>query len=164
MAKGSFARFYALMNKNPQIDKDELVLQFTDGRTTHLHEMQRAEFEEMCDMLQYGGPEEQAARERELKRARSSVLLRIGRLGISTVDNWEGIDAFCLSPKIAGKRFAALTALELRGLVPKLESILRKGGLKSMEEKEEKISGPAAAAAYEHLLELAKSNSSRFKS
>lgn len=163
MARGSYARFYALLKKNPHVDKDTLVLQFTDGRTTHLHEMKPAEYDEMCDMIEFGGPEEQAASERELKRARSSVLLRIGRLGISTVDNWDGIDSFCMSPKIAGKRFASLTALELRGLVPKLESILRKGGLKSLEEeKMERISEDVSSL--ESILKLAKNNSNKYKS
>lgn len=135
MARSSYSRFYALLGKNPMADKDELVSQFTDGRTTHLHEMTPAEYDEMCDMLQYGNASERDAEARELRRARSSVLLRIARLGINTVDNWDGIDAFCLSPKIAGKRFVELTSLELRGLVTKLESILRKGGLKSLEER-----------------------------
>ena len=135
MARSNYARFYALLSRNPHLDKDDIELQYTDGRTTHLHEMKQAEYEEMCDMIEYGSPQEQAARERELRCARSSVLLRIGRLGISTVDNWSGIDSFCLSPKVAGKRFAELSTLELRGLVPKLESILRKGGLKSLEER-----------------------------
>ncbi len=161
MARGTYARFYALLGKHPQIDKDEVVSQFTDGRTTHLHEMKRAEYEEMCDMIEFGGPEEQSARERELKRARSSVLLRIGRLGISTVDNWDGIDAFCLSPKIAGKRFAQLSTLELRGLVPKLESILRKGGLKALEEKRETDNAPVD---YSGIIQLAKCNSNTYKS
>lgn len=133
MAKNDFARFYALMKKNPQAEKEELVLQYTDGRTTSLREMTKEEFTEMCDMLQYGSVEEQSARERELRKARSSALLRIARLGINTIDNWDGIDAFCLSPKIAGKRFAELDLSELRALISKLETIIHKGGLKSME-------------------------------
>lgn len=161
MAKNDYSRFYALLRKNPMVEKEEIVLQFTDGRTSSLREMRREEFDEMCDMLQYGGPEEQAARERELKRARSSVLLRIGRLGISTVDNWDGIDAFCMSPKIAGKRFAQLSTLELRGLVPKLESILRKGGLKSLEEKNEPLH---TAVPFSGIMKLANINSNKFKS
>lgn len=133
MAKNDFARFYALMKKNPQAEKEELVLQYTDGRTTSLREMTKDEFTEMCDMLQYGSVEEQSARERELRKARSSALLRIARLGINTIDNWDGIDAFCLSPKIAGKRFAELDLSELRTLISKLETIIHKGGLKPME-------------------------------
>lgn len=134
------------------------MLQFTNGRTSSLREMTRDEFNEMCDMLQFGGPEEQAARERELKRARSSVLLRMGRLGINTVDNWAGIDAFCLSPKIAGKKFAAMSVAELENLVPKLESILRKGGLKALEEgkKETKTSSVVS------IIQI--TNSNKFKS
>lgn len=157
MARGSYARFYALLRKNPHIDKDSIVLQFTDGRTTHLHEMKPAEYDEMCDMIEYGGAEEQAARERELKKARSNVLLRIGRLGINTVDNWDGIDAFCLSPKIAGKRFASMTTDELRALVPKLESILRK---KRAEPTEPEINVPM----YQSILHLAKTNPNQIPS
>ena len=160
MARNDYSRFYALLHKNPGLDKEEIVMQFTDGRTSSLRDMSRAEFDEMCDTLQYGSATERAASERELKRARSSVLLRIGRLGISTVDNWEGIDAFCLSPKIAGKRFAAMTILELRGLVPKLESILRKGGLRALEEPEKK----AAEPDFQSIILLAKTNSNKYKS
>lgn len=157
MAKNDYSRFYALLRKNPLVEKEEIVRQFTDGRTSSLREMRREEFEEMCDMLQYGGPEEQAARERELKKARSNVLLRIGRLGINTVDNWDGIDAFCLSPKIAGKRFASMTTDELRALVPKLESILRK---KRSEPTESEINVPM----YQSILHLAKTNPNQIPS
>lgn len=157
MARGTYARFYALLRKNPHIDKDSIVMQFTDGRTTHLHEMKPAEYDEMCDMIEYGGAEEQAARERDLKKARSNVLLRIGRLGINTVDNWEGIDAFCQSPKIAGKRFASMTTEELKELVPKLESILRKKRSESME--------PASPVPmYRNILHLAKTNPNQIPS
>ncbi len=130
----SFGRFYALARKNPAVDKESMVLQYTDGRTTHLREMWQDEYNEMCDALEYGPDGAQRAAQAErLRRLRSSVLLRIGRLGIPTVDNWDGIDAFCLSPKIAGKEFRKLSADELEVLRRKLESIIRKGGLKARE-------------------------------
>lgn len=130
-----FGRFYALLKKHPAIEKDDIVLQFTDGRTTHLREMRAAEYIEMCDAIE-GKPRATTAPDaQELKRARSSVLLRIGRLGINTIDNWEEIDRFCLSPKIAGKRFCQLDMEELRTLTRKLESILRRGGLKYIQEQ-----------------------------
>ena len=130
----NFGRFYVLAKKNPAIDKEPMVLQFTDGRTTHLREMYQDEYNEMCDALEFGPARAgREARSENLRRLRSSVLLRIGRLGINTVDNWSGIDAFCMSQKIAGKRFRDLTEDELEGLVKKLESIIRKGGLKSVE-------------------------------
>lgn len=125
-----FSRFYALLKGNPAADKESLVLQYTDGRTTSLREMKREEYEEMCDALEGSMAYRYRVAKEHLRSLRSSVLLRISRLGISTVDNWEGIDAFCSSPKIASKRFAALTADELTALVPKLESMIRKGGLK----------------------------------
>lgn len=129
----SFARFYALLGKCPCADKESLVLQFTDGRTASLREMSEEEYEEMCAALEEASGRGREYRER-LRRLRSSALLRIGRLGISTVDNWEGIDAFCLSPRIAGKEFRRLSADELESLVRRLECILRKGGLKAAEE------------------------------
>ena len=129
----NFGRFYVLAKKNPAIDKESMVLQFTDGRTTHLREMWQDEYNEMCDAIEYGSDRTQKAVEADrLRRLRSSVLLRIGRLGINTIDNWDGIDAFCKSPKIAGKEFRKLSAEELEALKRKLESIIQKGGLKRM--------------------------------
>lgn len=130
-----------LAKKNPAIDKESMVLQFTDGRTTHLREMYQDEYDEMCDTIEYGPDRAQRSSEADrLRRLRSSVLLRIGRLGINTIDNWDGIDAFCKSPKIAGKEFRKLSAEELETLRRKLESIIRKGGLKARQEDQ-----PAAA-------------------
>lgn len=134
--KNDYSRFYALLKQNPMLEKDEIVSQFTNGRTTHVSQMSRQEFIRMCDSLQYGSPTEQRARELSLKRARSAALLRIGRLGIPTIDNWDGINAFVANPKIAGKKFYDLGVDELNSLVRKLESIIRRGGLKSMEEEE----------------------------
>lgn len=136
MKKNDYSRFYALLKQNPMADKDELVSQFTGGRTTHVSEMRREEFIALCDSLQYGSEQEQKARELALKRARSAALLRIGRLGINTIDNWDGINAFVSSPRIAGKKFYDLSVDELNALVHKLESIIRKGGLKVRESEE----------------------------
>lgn len=131
--KRDYKQFYALLKEHPQVDKDELVLQFTDGRTTHLTEMTGKEYMQMVGALE----EASAPSRAELKRWRSSALLRIGRLGINTIDNWDGINAFVSSNKIAGKPFYELTVSDLRQLVRKLESIERKGGLKSLERKNE---------------------------
>ena len=136
MKKNDYSRFYALLKQNPMADKEELVSQFTGGRTTHVSEMKREEFIAMCDSLQYGSEQEQKARELALKRARSAALLRIGRLGINTIDNWDGINAFVSSSRIAGKKFYDLSTDELKALVHKLESIIRKGGLKVREPEE----------------------------
>ena len=129
-----YGRFYALLKKYPAIEKDDIVLQFTDGRTTHLREMKAKEYLEMCDAIE-GKPKPTTAPDaQELKRARSSVLLRIGRLGINTIDNWAEIDQFCLSPKIAGKEFKELSISELQQLVRKLRAIHDKGGIRNLPE------------------------------
>ena len=67
--KKNYPKFYALLKQCPLADKDELVLQFTDGRTTHLGQMSGAEFAEMISAM-----EEAAAPSREeLRRWRSSM-------------------------------------------------------------------------------------------
>lgn len=129
--KRDYKIFYALMNQHPHVDKEELVMQFTDGRTTSLREMTDQEYMQMLGALE----EASAPSRAELKRWRSSALLRIGRLGINTIDNWDGINAFVSSSKIAGKPFYELRVPELQQLVRKLEAIEKKGGLKSLEQK-----------------------------
>ena len=129
--KRDYKIFYALMNQHPHVDKEELVLQFTDSRTTSLREMTDTEYMQMVGALE----EASAPSRAELKRWRSSALLRIGRLGINTIDNWDGINAFVSSSKIAGKPFYELRVAELQQLVRKLEAIEKKGGLKSLEQK-----------------------------
>lgn len=129
----NFGRFYVLARKNPDMDKESLVHQFTGGRTVHLREMRAEEYNRMCDALEFGsGRGDRNAAYERLRHLRSSVLVRLGRLGVSTVDNWDGIDAFCMSERIAGKKFRDLTADELQALIRKLENIQRKGGLQSI--------------------------------
>lgn len=137
MGKRNYGWFYQLLRQSPEIDKESVVQVYTDGRTTHLHEMRDAEYREMCIALEDGSRGTDEAKNRELRKARSSALLRIGRLGISTIDNWDGINAFCMSPKIAGKEFGRLSVGELRSLVSKLEAIIRRGGIKTIEDEED---------------------------
>ena len=59
-------------------------------------------------------------------RLRSAVLHRMQRLGVDTSD-WDVVDAFCLSNRIARKEFARLSLAELRVMVSKLEAMGRKG-------------------------------------
>ncbi|WP_295990538.1 hypothetical protein [uncultured Alistipes sp.] len=127
----SYSRFYALLKRMPG-DREELkqtlVGRFTAGRTTSLREMRLEEYDAMCRALEaeiaHPGITTDEA-QAEVKRHRSSVLRRMQKLGIDTTD-WNAVDAFCLSPRIAEKRFCQLSIEELRALIPKLEAILRK--------------------------------------
>lgn len=128
----SYARFYALLRQmqgdREQI-KETLILQFTKGRTTSLREMQKDEYEAMCRAMEaeieHPGLSTEEFR-REQKRLRSAVLHRMQRLGVDTSD-WDVVDAFCLSNRIARKEFARLSLAELRVMVSKLEAMGRKG-------------------------------------
>ena len=131
-----YGRFWVLMKgREHMIDKDEIVMQFTDGRTTHLSEMTRDEYNEMCAALE--GRFNRAAYEQQLKKARSAVLYRVGKLGINTIDNWDEINAFLLSPKIAGKVLYEMSLEEMKELTRKLEAIMKKGGIKSLHGEEQ---------------------------
>lgn len=127
----SYARFYALLKRMPG-DREEikktLVDRFSNGRTTSLREMRTEEYERMCralddEMAKNGAETEQTAA--HVKRYRSSVLRRLQKIGIDTTD-WDAVDAYCLQPRIAGKRFATLSIDELKALLPKLEAIMLK--------------------------------------
>lgn len=125
----NYAQFYALLNKLPGATdglKEELVLQYTGGRTESLRAMTDKEYRAMCaSMREAQNGMDESAFTAELKRRRSAVLKRLQRMGVDTT-SWANVDNFCLAPRIAGKRFAKLNMDELAALIPKLESILRK--------------------------------------
>lgn len=131
-----YARYFCLIKgREHLIDKDDIVMQFTEGRTTHIGEMTNAEFHEMCDAIE--GRFNRSVYEQQLKKSRSAVLLRVGRLGINTIDNWDEVNAFLLSPKIAGKLLYEMSVEEMKALVKKLEAIIKNGGLKSIRENDD---------------------------
>ena len=132
MKKGfNYARFYTLLKKMPGADKETLVSSFTNGRTTSLREMSVKEYETMCISL-----EEQTGWKIELKKKRSLCLKLMQKAGIDTTD-WQRINDFCRHPRIAGKVFAQLSLADLDSLQTKLRSIMRKGGLKPKQAREE---------------------------
>lgn len=126
--KKGYSLFYALLKNHPDADKDELVLTYTGGRTSHLHHMKTWEYNEMCNAL---ARTDASAHLVQVKKARSQALLWIQRLGINTLD-WDAVNAFCLSDKIAGKEFRDLSIAELQVLHRKLRSIYDKGGIKNL--------------------------------
>lgn len=126
----NYARFYALLKQMPGNYnglKDDLVDSHTSGRTSSLKEMTTGEYETMCDSMQQSVQPRIANTDitATLKRYRSSVLHRMGQLGVDTSD-WSAVDTFCLNSRIAGKVFRQLTIEELKALVPKLEAIMHK--------------------------------------
>ena len=123
----NYHRFYALLKQlsgDAYDMKSQLVHSFTDGRTTHLHEMTTAEYRSMCASL-----EERTGWKEHLRKKRSVCLKLMQKLGVDTTD-WQRINDFCRNPKIAGKVFAQLGVNDLGALQVKLRAIMRKGGLK----------------------------------
>lgn len=111
----------------PGADKETLAYQFTHGRTVHLRRMTAAEYDSMCRQMEniVGYDERRVAYQRELRRARSSVLHQFQVYGIDTTE-WTHVDAFCKDTRIAGKRFRELDVEELNSLNTKMRIIIRK--------------------------------------
>ena len=100
----NYGRFYAAFNSlrlpgDAEEYKRMFVSQFTNGRTDHLHEMTRGEYDRCCDAL-----EERSGRKAELRKQRSRTLKLMQQMGIDTTD-WAKIDDFCRNPRIMGKVF-----------------------------------------------------------
>ena len=122
----NYRHFYALLTRMPNADKQTLVYQYTKGRTDHLSQMHPDEYRVMLRDMKRVVDDDEASR--ELKKRRSSVLKLMQQLGVDTT-KWPCVDAFCLHPRIMGKRFCRISVDELEALTVKLRAIKRKGGL-----------------------------------
>lgn len=121
-------RLHVLYRKRGMDDeaKRAMLYELTDGRTNTSKELTYKEALYLMGYLNGSIAESPlSGGERELKSRRSDVLKRIQLLGINTT-SWDKVNEFCLDKRIAGKVFYELTISELKGLIPKLESIIKK--------------------------------------
>lgn len=121
----NYAAFYGLLKQMPEAGKEEIVLQFTNGRTDSLREMSLHEYNEAIRAMEKLVRAEETEAMRILKRKRSDVLHQMQLLSVDTAD-WKRVDAYCLDKRIAGKRFNRLDYEELERLLVKLRAIRRK--------------------------------------
>lgn len=129
MARNNYAAFYGLLKSMPGASKEDLVLQWTNGRTASLKEMSEREYSLMIRQLR-----QQVENLEEKKKARSAVLKQFQLYGIDTTD-WDAVDRFCCNACIAGKPFRYLTIPELKALRVKMLSIRNKAELKGYEQR-----------------------------
>ena len=131
-----FARFYYLLSQMNGANKEDLVWKYSNFLTNSLSEFMEllpANYQRMiADMQKIVNqiPQEEKGRnaliiERELKKRRSAILLRLQKHGINTTD-WNTVNKFMRNPKIAGKTLGEMNIEEMDLLIPKLESILAK--------------------------------------
>lgn len=127
----NFSRFYSLLKKIPyEGDKEDLkcdlVSQGTNGRTSSLKEVTRKEYDSICDTMEKlcpnNGREKFEARRR---KSRSVCLKLLQKIGVDTTD-WNAINDYCRSPKIACVPFRELDIEALDKLSIKLRVILKK--------------------------------------
>ena len=122
VGKGDYRRFWALLRDMPGADKDEIVWQFTGGRTTHLHLMTEDEYRRMLRMMDGIV----AGERRELLRKRRRICLKLlQEIGVDTGD-WTRVNAYCANARIAGRAFGEISAEGLKALAVKLRAIKKK--------------------------------------
>lgn len=122
---GNYARFFGLLKllKIETSERDSLIYHYTKGRTTSLKDVTIDEYKAMCTALSQNLNDKLSYE--YLRKKRSSVLHKLQQIGLDTTD-WTRIDAYCKQPRIAGKRFCEMTAIELETLLVKLRIIERK--------------------------------------
>lgn len=127
----NFSRFYSLLKKIPyEGDKEDLkcdlVSQGTNGRTSSLKEVTRKEYDSICDTMEKLCPNNGMEKfETRRRKSRSVCLKLLQKIGVDTTD-WNAINDYCRSPKIAGVPFRELDIEALDKLSIKLRVILKK--------------------------------------
>lgn len=127
----NFARFYTLLNRMPYVgDKEDLkrdlVLQGTNGRTGSLREVSKKEYAAICESMERVAPGNDREKYIEQRRRSRSICLKLlQKIGVDTTE-WDNVNSYCKSPKIAGKVFRDLNLDELDELSLKLRMILKK--------------------------------------
>ena len=134
MTSSPYSRFWLAFGRLPRHGlgtealKCDLVLQYTNGRTTHLHEMTGEEYGQLCRSLESRiAPSPQAPRRKApfgIRKLRSRILVEMRIWGVAglrsdSVD-WQSVDAFCKNPRIAGAPFRELDEDALVALLRKL--------------------------------------------
>lgn len=120
MRERNYAAFWATLKKMPHVDKETLISEWTQGRTTSLREMSEQEYSRMLRHIK-----QLVDSTDELRRARSLVLNLMQQYGVDTTD-WGRVNEFTQQRRIAGKHFAGLSIEELKALSRKLRSMLAK--------------------------------------
>ena len=128
-SKNDYKRFWALLREMPGAEKEEIVLQFTCGRTTHLHLMTADEYRRMLGMMDGIVAGERRAL---LRKWRSVCLKLMQEIGVVTAD-WDRVNAFTQNARIAGRAFGEIPAEGLKALAVKLRMIKRKRRLSPRE-------------------------------
>ena len=128
----NYARFYALLQKMPgKMDREELksliVLSATNDRTDSLKEITLDEYNHCCNSMAnaIGFNSKMEEVQRHMRKHRSVVLRLMQKAGVDTTD-WNAINSYCMSKKIAGKVFRDLSYDELTNVSVKLRMIIKK--------------------------------------
>lgn len=131
--------FFKLLQKIPGAERESIIWQYSGMSTTSLREFLEKKPEDYKHMIAELQLKVNKATgnywlvDPEIKRLRSSILHRLQKHGVDTT-SWTCVNLFLQQPRIAGKRLYEMTVPEMRSLIKKLESILRKDQEKQEEE------------------------------
>lgn len=120
MKDRNYAIVFAHLRQHPYVTKEDIALEWSNGRTSSLRELSDKEYKRLISHLRRDGEYTE-----KLRKARSVVLKLLQEYGIDTRD-WGRINAFCSQARIAGKVFAKLRVEELKALSRKMREIISK--------------------------------------
>lgn len=124
-------KFYKLLASLPDVNKEDLVWQYSNMVTISLQELYANNIVAYNHMI---ADLENLVKNNQdyIKKLRSGVLHRMQKLGVNTT-NWQDVNLFLNDKRIAGKLLYELSCDELNSLIMKLESMLAKQIIKSRE-------------------------------
>ena len=128
-------QFFKIIQQLPEAKKEEIVWAYSNGTTESLSEFLKDDPKGYTLMINELQKRVQMEIDRETKRLRSAILKRLQEYGVNTTD-WHEVNRFLELPQIAGKRLYNMTHDDMRALIPKLQSILRKHNEKTEKAKE----------------------------
>lgn len=131
-------QFWSLLRRQPDYNsayKDELkamfVWQWSGEKTVSLNEFYETDPHKYRSMLMDMKKRALSKASNAIKSLRSQVLRLLAQIGIDTSGtdngNWEVINSYLLSPRIAGKRLNAMSIEELESCIGRLRMIKSKG-------------------------------------
>jgi len=118
------ARFHVLLTKLQMKSQKESILHgYGVDSTKSLTDKQ---LDSVIDRLVEIENKKTSETEQIVRRERSKILRQLDRMGISTMDGWERVNAYLCKPRIAGKMLYEMSLEELQACHKKLCAIARK--------------------------------------
>ncbi|MCZ2393398.1 MAG: hypothetical protein LC105_06060 [Chitinophagales bacterium] len=128
MYKEYFAIEKRIKQTGADIDRKELIADFTEGRTDSLRDLSPLEYRELCRSLNalLGHKQVPHERKNQMRRKLIATLCQCGFVNADNKPDMERIQNWCVQYGHAGKQLNDHTYKELQKLITQAEIMLKK--------------------------------------